>query len=119
MQAPLIFGPGASQGKPIYQIISYIEADKMLDYLRPVGLDLTKVNFRMSSSSQLVALEMARRGLGMIIAPDWIAQGHSELVPVMGEVGAFSVPTWLVTHSEMKISRRIRLVFDHMADKLS
>lgn len=101
-----------------HQIISFVEADRMLNYLRPIGLDLTKANFRLSSSSQLVALEMARRGLGMIIAPERIAQGLSDLVHVLDEVEVFSIPTWLVTHSEMKTSRRIRLVFDHLVDKL-
>jgi DNA-binding transcriptional LysR family regulator len=102
-----------------HQIISFVEADRMLNYLRPIGLDLTKANFRLSSSSQLVALEMARRGLGMFIAPERIAQGLSDLVHVLDEVEVFSIPTWLVTHSEMKTSRRIRLVFDHLVDKLS
>ncbi|MEH6741074.1 MAG: LysR family transcriptional regulator [Sulfitobacter sp.] len=103
----------------IHQIISFVDEDRMLDYLRPIGLDLTKANFRFSSSSQLVALEMARRGLGMIIAPDWIAQGLTDFVHVLDEVEPFKIPTWLVTHSEMRTSRRIRLVFDHLVDRLS
>lgn len=102
-----------------HQIISFVDQDRMLDYLLPIGLNLTRTNFRLSSSSQLVALEMARRGLGMIIAPDWIAQGLTDFVHVLDEVEPFSIPTWLVTHSEMKTSRRIRLVFDHLVDKLS
>lgn len=102
-----------------HQIISFVEVDRMQNYLRPAGLNLTTANFRLSSSSQLVALEMARRGLGMIIAPDWIAQGLPDFVHVLDDVEPFSIPTWLVTHSEMKTSRRIRLVFDHLVDKLS
>lgn len=102
-----------------HQIISFVDEDRMLDYLLPIGLDLARANFRLSSSSQLVALEMARRGLGIIIAPDWIAQGPTDFVHVLDEVEPFSIPTWLVTHSEMKTSRRIRLVFDHLIDKLS
>jgi hypothetical protein len=55
----------------------------------------------------------------MIIAPDRIARGLATFVPVLDEVEVFSIPTWLVTHSELKTSRRIRLVFDHLADTLS
>lgn len=102
-----------------HQIISFVEADRMLDYLRPLGLNLTRVNFRLSSSSQLVALEMACRGLGIIIAPDWVADGDSVLVQVLSDLEAFAIPTWLVTHSEMRTNRRIRLVFDHLLDTLS
>src|SRR5690606_38084189 len=56
-----------------HQIVSYIEADRMLGYLLPAGFNLTRANFRLSSSSQVVALQMARAGLGMVILPDRIA----------------------------------------------
>lgn len=102
-----------------HQIISYIDPDRMLAYLQPLGLDLTRANFRLSASSQLVALEMARRGLGLIIAPNWVETQVPELLKVMLREQAFSIPTWLVTHREMKTSRRIRLVFDRLADKLA
>jgi DNA-binding transcriptional LysR family regulator len=114
-----IMGQPTKTDMSAHQIISFVDEDRMLDYLRPIGLNLTKANFRLQASSQLVALEMARGGLGMIIAPDWIAQGLTDFVHVLDEVEPFSIPTWLVTHSEMKTSRRIRLVFDHLADKLS
>lgn len=102
-----------------HQIISYVEADRMLSYLQPAGFELTRANFRLSSSSQFAALEMARAGMGMIIAPQWAAMKFPGLQPVLPSADAFKIPTWLVTHSEMKTSRRIRLVFDHLAGHLS
>lgn len=102
-----------------HQIISYVDPDRMLAYLQPLGLDLTRANFRLSASSQLVALEMVRRGLGVLIAPNWVAEEVSKLVQVLDKVEAFYIPTWLVTHYEMKTSRRIRLVFDLLSDRLS
>jgi len=101
-----------------HQIISFVGADRMLGYLLPVGLELTRANFRLSSSSQLVAWEMARRGLGMMIMSDQVAAEFPEVVPVLGEVAPFTIPTWLVAHRELRTSRRIRLVFDHLADSL-
>jgi len=102
-----------------HQIVSYVEADRMLDYLLPVGLNLARANFRLSSSSQVVALQMARAGLGMIILPDQIAMAITDLVPILKALKSFTVPTWLVAHRELRTSRRIRLVFDHLADTLS
>jgi DNA-binding transcriptional LysR family regulator len=112
-------GPLKISGTSSHQIISFVDADQMLGYLRPLGLGLTRANFRLSTSSQLVALEMARRGLGVIIAPDWVAERDPAFVQVMGDVEAFTIPTWLVTHCEMKTNRRVRLVFDHLLNKLS
>ncbi|MDU8911356.1 LysR family transcriptional regulator [Aestuariicoccus sp. MJ-SS9] len=102
-----------------HQIVSYVEADRMLNYLLPAGLDLTRGNFRFTSSSQFVALEMARGGLGLVILPERVAARLPDLVPVARDIGVFDLPTWLVTHSEVKTSRRIRLVFDVLADSLS
>lgn len=102
-----------------HQIISYVDPDRMLAYMQPLGLNLTRANFRLSASSQLVALEMARRGLGLLIAPDWVEEQVPDFVQVLVKVEAFCIPTWLVTHNEMKTSRRIRLVFDCVSDKLS
>lgn len=102
-----------------HQIISYVEAERMLGYLTPVGLKLTKANFRLGSSSQIVALELARGGSGIIILPDRVAAQFAEFESVLNEVDAFAVPTWLVAHRELRTSRRIRLAFDHLIDSLS
>lgn len=112
-------GPPSLSNLSSHQIISFVATDLMLDHLQPLKLDLTRANFRLSSSSQLVALEMARCGLGLIIAPDWVAKEESEFVNVLGELEPFSIPTWLVTHREMKTNRRIRMDFDHLSEQMS
>lgn len=102
-----------------HQIIGNVDTERMLGYLRPLGLDLTQPNFRFTSSSQIVAWEMARAGLGMMIMTDRIAAQFSDMKPVLTDLAPFSIPTWLVTHSELRTSRRIRLVFDHLAEHLA
>ena len=102
-----------------HQIVSFVEADRMLSYLVPAGLELARENFRFTSSSQFVALQMARDGLGLAILPERAVGALPDLVPIEIDIGAFELPTWLVTHRELKTSRRIRLVFDHVGDRLS
>ncbi|MEM8838410.1 MAG: LysR family transcriptional regulator [Pseudomonadota bacterium] len=102
-----------------HQIVSFVEADRMLGYLLPTGLDLTRKNFRFTSSSQIVAPEMAREGLGLAILPERTGEKCPDLVPVLSDMNAFKLSTWLVTHSELKTSRRIRLVFDCLSNALS
>lgn len=101
-----------------HQIVSYVEADRMLSYLLPTGVELSRRNLRFTSTSQCVALEMARQGLGLIILSDAVASSCEELRPVVEELGPFQVPTWLVAHSEVKTSRRVRFVFDALIDAL-
>lgn len=102
-----------------HQIVSFVEADRMLNYLVPAGLELTRANFRFTTSSQLVALQMVRNGLGLAILPERAVGEIPDLVPIEIDIEAFGIPAWLVTHSELKTSRRIRLVFDHLGDRLS
>ena len=115
----------AANGRPMkwaissHQIVSYVDADRMLGYLVPAGLELTRANFRFTSSSQFVALQMARNGLGLAVLPESAAVEIPDLVHVNIDVGPFDLPTWLVTHSELKTSRRVRFVFDSIADNLS
>jgi len=113
------WGHPAKHSLSSHQIVSFVEADRMLNYLVPAGLELTQANFRFTSSSQLVALQMVRDGLGLAILPERAVGELPDLVPIEIDIGAFELPTWLVTHSELKTSRRIRLVFDHLSDKLS
>ncbi len=102
-----------------HQIVSFVEADRMLGYLLPTGLNLTRANFRFTSSSQMVALQMVRDGLGIAIFPEETIAKYPDLICIESDLDDFTRPTWLVTHSELKTSRRIRLVFDHLGDRLS
>lgn len=113
------FGRPSKANLSSHQIISFVEADTMLGYLLPAGLELTSSNFRFTSSSQFTALQMTRDGLGISILPERAAMQFPDLTVVVEELDAFKLPTWLVTHSELKTSRRIRLVFDHLAEALS
>ena len=91
----------------------------MLGYLCPLGLDLTRENFRITASSQLAAWEFARSGLGMMIMHESIADTCPDMRRVLTGIAPFTIPIWLVAHRELKTSRRIRMVFDLLAEGLS
>lgn len=113
------WGYPTKQSLSSHQIVSFVEADRMLGYLVPAGLELSRANFRFTSSSQFVALQLARDGLGLAILPERAVGEIPELVPIAIDIDAFKLPTWLVTHGELRTSRRIRLVFDHLGERLS
>lgn len=102
-----------------HQFISFGDTDRMLGYLRPAGLQVTRENFRLGSKSGIAAWEMARSGLGVAVMSDEIAAKFPEFEPVMTNLPPFVFETWLVTHRELRTSRRIRLTFDLLADFLS
>ncbi len=102
-----------------HQFVSFGDFERVAGYLKRVGLDLGRKNFRYASNSQLVEWEIARTGHAIAIMTDRIAAKFPEFKPVLTEVEPFKLPIWLVAHRELQTSRRIRLVFDLLADGLS
>ncbi len=102
-----------------HQFVSFGDFERIVGYLKLVGLDLSEKNFRYASNSQLVEWEIARKGHAIAIMNDNIAVNFPEFQPVLTEIEPFSIPVWLVAHRELQTSRRIRLVFNILASALS
>ena len=111
--------PALSEELSKHDFISFVDASQMLEYLEPLGLGLTRDNFRLGSESGIVAWELVRAGLGIAVMSDDIAARFPDIEPVLTEVDPFVFPVWLTTHRELHTSRRIRLTFDLLADFLS
>ncbi|MEM6694301.1 MAG: LysR family transcriptional regulator [Pseudomonadota bacterium] len=102
-----------------HQFVSFGDFERIIGYLKHVGLDLSQKNFRYASNSQLVEWEIARKGHAIAIMNDSIAAKFPAFQPVLAEIDPFTIPVWLVAHRELQTSRRIRLVFDLLASVLS
>ena len=90
-----------------------------LPVLNNLGLSLTQGNFKVTTSSGAVVVELVRHGLGISMLTKQDAALMPELEPVLPELDPIPIPIWLVTHRELHTSRRIRLVFDFLAESLS
>lgn len=111
--------PNMAEGLSGHDFISFGDTDVMLGHLEPIGLGLKRENFRIGSENGVVAWEMARAGLGIAIMSDDIARRYPEMENVLTEIDPFVFPVWLTTHRELHTSRRIRLVFDLLAQHFS
>ncbi len=99
--------------------IGFEQNERVIEHLNAIGLSLTPENFRICSGSSTVHHALAMQGLGVTpMTRDWIDQ-HSILEEVWPALPPIPVQTWLVTHRELNTSRRIRLVFDHIANGLA
>lgn len=70
-------------------------------------------------TSGTVLVELADAGLGMTFLTKEMRDYFPELEVVYPQFEPVPVPIWLVTHRELHTSRRIRLVFDLLADALT
>lgn len=111
--------PGSLTELSDHQFVGFGDNDRMIEHLNPLGLGLTSKNFRVGSQSGVVAWEMAQHGLGIIVMADEVAAGAPGMERVAVDMDPFVFPVWLTTHRELHTSRRIRLVFDLLADFLT
>ncbi len=111
--------PKQAEGIASHQFVSFGDVERVLGYLKLLGLDVSRKNFRYTANAQTVEWEIARNGHAIAIMTDQIAAKFPEFQPVLTEIPSFKLPIWLVAHRELQSSRRIRLVFDLLAAGLS
>ena len=98
--------------------VGFGEVSVMVNYLQEAGIAVTEDNFLLSSKNGIVAWEMVRRGLGICVMSEDIANLTPGVERVLPNREPFTFPVWLATHSELHTARRIRLVFDLLAEQL-
>ena len=84
-----------------------------------IGLDLPAPALRLGSNSPEAIWQMARRGMGVALMIDQIGARDPTMVRLLPDRVAPRFPVWLVTHRELRTSRRIRTVFDILAGELA
>lgn len=87
--------------------------------LTVAGRALTPDLFAYRSDSDLAQLAALRAGFGIGVCQVAIARRSPDLVPVLPGDVAFGLEMWLVMHEDLRTSRRIRLLFDHLSGALS
>jgi DNA-binding transcriptional LysR family regulator len=93
-------------------------AGRYLGYLRQHGLPLVTANFTCYAENTMAHWALVRQGLGIGVMMVEIARATPDVVRVLDEVPPVVFPIWLVTHRELRTARRIRLVFDVLAEAL-
>ena len=83
------------------------------------GLQLRHEQFRVHAASGNCMLQLIREGLGFGFLPMDTVGLFPDLVRVVPELFNPEIPIWLVTHRELHTSRRIRVVFDLLAEELA
>jgi DNA-binding transcriptional LysR family regulator len=85
------------------------------DYAR----SMTRESFGLRCDSDLAQLAALRAGVGIGGCQDNIARRMPELVPVLPNAFHYALEVWLVMHEDLKATRRVRLLFDHLAAGLT
>jgi DNA-binding transcriptional LysR family regulator len=87
------------------------------------GIDLprfqvTRETFSFRTDNDLVQLAALRAGVGIGGCQVGIARRDPALLPVLHDLVRFELEMWLAMHEDQRLDRRVRLLFDHLAEAL-
>lgn len=114
----LVGRPQTPAGLNAFDFVGFAPIDRLVQTLNSLGLTLERTNFKTVTDNGVAMGELVRQGLGIGVMPAEYATALG-LERVLPQLAPLTVPLWLVTHRELLTSRRIRLVFDSLAETLS
>ena len=97
-----------------HDFIGIEDTEGLLAGLAQQGLQLRPEQFRVHAASGNCMLQLIREGLGFGFLPMDKTGLFDDLVCVLPEI-----PVWVVSHRELRTSRRIRVVFDLLSEELA
>lgn len=111
--------PRTADDSLAHDFIGADRSGRFLEHLRAHGVPVSAANVRMYSDNSVTTWEMIRQGLGIGVMMDDVARLTPGVVRVLDDVAPMRFPIWLVTHRELRTARRIRVVFDLLAEHLT
>jgi DNA-binding transcriptional LysR family regulator len=96
------------------------ETAAFIDGMRARGMPLTARQFPVPVDSYLEHWALVKHGVGIGFMTETVGDAEPLVRRVLPEAAPItSFPVWLVTHRDLHTSRRVRVVFDLLADALS
>lgn len=99
--------------------VGFAANEAFLAGLNAKGLTLTARSFPVLCGSHLAQWELVKQGLGVGVMVDRVGDAEPLVRRAAPWLRGFRFELWLVAHRELNTSRRIRLVFDRLAEELS
>lgn len=96
-----------------------VDRSRFMSGLNALGLNLTERNFPILTENYLVMWELVKHGLGIGILDGNLGDAEPLVRRALPDFEPFMFPIWLVAHRELNTSRRVRVVFDLLAQELA
>jgi DNA-binding transcriptional LysR family regulator len=112
---------GVSSAKDLAraELFAFDRTNTMIDGLRALGIEVTRRQFPIVSENHLVQWELCKQGVGICMMMAEIGDREPRVRRVLPAMPPLPIPIWVVCHRELRTSRRIRLVFERIAEELA
>lgn len=102
-----------------HAVIGFDADEGAVRVLRDKGLGVAREAFAFRSDSDHAQLAAVRAGLGIGGCQLPIARRDADLVSVLTREFRLELEMWLAMHEDLRLSRRVRLLYDHLAEALT
>lgn len=111
--------PTTQEGFKDAEFLGFDDSDSMLNGLRDAGFDLTGRNFPVVTDNHVVQWALVKQGIGIGAMIAEVGDAEPAVRRILPELPPFTAPIWLTTHRELHTSRRVRIVYDFLAEALA
>ena len=102
------------------RVFAFDDTPLMLDTLHAAGYPFTAEQLGPIVSDHLVQWELTRKGQGLCLMMSEVGDRDPLVRRALAKgKPVVTLPTWLTTHRELRTNRRMRVVFDALAEHLS
>jgi DNA-binding transcriptional LysR family regulator len=102
-----------------HDLVGFDRSDLLINAARILGYDLKRSDFMVRTDSQTNMWQLLQAGLGIGFAQSILVAGTPGMVPLLPELKPPPLEVWLTTHRELFTSRRIRAIYDRLAEGLT
>ncbi|MEO8883659.1 MAG: LysR family transcriptional regulator [Devosia sp.] len=101
-----------------HDLIGLDRSDLIIAGAKSIGFELTRADFIVRTDSQTGIWELLKAGLGISFAQKRLVADTPGMVMLLPEIN-FPLEVWLTTHRELFTSRRIRAIYDALAEQFA
>ena len=96
--------------------------DKNDDIIRgfgAMGLPMTREQFALRTDDLMAYWQAVRSGLGIGFVADYLARTDPDVIAILPMLKIPPLPVWLAVHREIRTNKRIRAVYDFLAQAVA
>jgi DNA-binding transcriptional LysR family regulator len=101
-----------------HRFVGYDRSDLILRGFARAGVDVPRNFFRLRTDDQVANWQAVRAGAGIGAMQRAIGDADPAVLRVLPDTELQPMPCWLAAHEELRGSRRVRVVFDFLAERL-
>ena len=101
-----------------HELVGFDRSELIITVARVMGFTLQREDFLVRTDSQTALWELMKAGLGIGFAQAGLVRDSPGMRAILPMLPLPPLEVWLTTHRELFTSRRIRAVYDNLADGL-